>query len=419
MQVTLKRVVVTGLGTVNPLGNDIPTYYQSLRAGKSGAGPITKFDTSQFKAKFACEVKNFDALQFVDKKESRKMDVFCHYALAATDECLRDSGLNLDTVDKNRVGVILASGMGGMLAFEEDVLNFAQTRPVPRFSPFFVPRVITDIAPGHISIKYGFRGINFTTVSACASSTNAIADAFNYLRLGKANIILTGGAEAAITQSGVGGFTAMKAMSERNDDPQAASRPFDRDRDGFVIGEGAGVLMLETLEHALARGAKIYAEVVGCGFAADAYHLTGTHPEGLGAQLAMRDALDDARLQPSDIDYLNVHATSTPMGDISEAKAVSEVFAGHLDRLTISATKSMTGHLLGAAGAVEAIASILAIEHSFIPPTINFGHLDEQISPALRITPNQAVDQAVKVAMSNTFGFGGHIAVGIFKKYEG
>ncbi len=417
MQITLKRVVVTGLGTVNPLGNDLPTFYQNLRQGQSGAGPITKFDASHFKAQFACEVKNFDVLQYMDKKESRKMDSFCHYALAATDECIRDSGLNLDTVDKNRVGVILASGMGGMQAFEDDVLNYAQTRPVPRYSPFFVPRVITDIAPGHISIKYGFRGINFTTVSACASSTNAIADAFTYLRLGRANIIITGGAEAAITQSGVGGFTAMKAMSERNDSPTTASRPFDRDRDGFVIGEGAGVLMLETLEHALARGAKIYAEVVGCGFAADAYHLTGTHPEGLGAQLAMRDALDDARMQPSEVDYLNVHATSTPMGDISEAKAVAAVFAGHLDKLAISATKSMTGHLLGAAGAIEAIASILAIRHSFIPPTINFAHLDEQISPALRITPNHAVDQPVNVAMSNTFGFGGHIAVSMFKKF--
>jgi 3-oxoacyl-[acyl-carrier-protein] synthase II len=413
----LKRVVVTGLGAITPLGNNIPAFWDGLAHGRSGAGLITKFDPTHFKTQFACEVKNFDTAAFVDKKEARKMDVFCHYALAATQECLQDAGLDLDTVDKNRVGVIFASGMGGMSSFEEEVLYYSQTKPTPRFSPFFVPKVITDMAPGLISIKYGFRGPNFTTVSACASSTNAIADAFNYLRLGKANIIITGGSEAAITVASVGGFTSMKAMSERNDDPSGASRPFDQSRDGFVIGEGAGVLMLEELEHAKARGAKIYAEVVGCGLAADAYHITGTHPEGLGAQLAMQDALAEAGLDPMDVDYLNVHATSTPVGDISEAKAVAAVFGAHLPHLQISATKSMTGHLLGAAGAIEAIASVLAMQHNLVPPTINLTQVDPQLPPGLQLTPNQAVPKQIDVAMSNTFGFGGHIAVALFKRF--
>jgi 3-oxoacyl-[acyl-carrier-protein] synthase II len=409
-----RRVVVTGLGALTPIGNSVPEFWNNLINGVSGAAPITRFDTSKFKTRFACELKNFDLLNYFDKSESRKIDPFTQYALIATDEAIRDSGLPLDKINKQRVGVIWGSGNGGFQTFHNEVMEFAKGDGTPRFNPFFIPKVIVDIASGWISMKYGFMGPNFTTVSACATSTTAVIEAMNYIRWGKADIIITGGSEAAINESGIGGFGALKALSTRNDDPAAASRPFDKDRDGFVMGEGAGSLVLEEYEHAVRRGAKIYAEVAGGGMSADAYHLTATHPEGAGAILGMQWALEDAGLLPTDVDYLNPHATSTPVGDTSEMKAVASVFKDN-SRLKISATKSSIGHLLGGAGAAEAIICIKAIHESVIPPTINTQHIDETL-PALNYVVGSKVSQPVNVALSNTFGFGGHNASAVFKK---
>ncbi len=417
----LKRVVVTGLGALTPIGNTIPEFWENLVNGVSGAGPITHFDTSLFKTKFACEVKNFDANQYIDRKEARKMDRYTQYAVAVAKQAVTDSALDLEKEDLNRIGVIFGAGIGGIQTFEEEVKNYATNKENgPKFNPFFIPKMISDIAAGQISIMYGFHGPNFATVSACATSSNAIADAFNYIRLNKANVIVTGGSEAAITEAGVGGFNAMHALSTRNDDATKASRPFSASRDGFIMGEGGGCLVLEELEHAKARGAKIYAEIVGTGLSADAYHLTASHPEGLGAMLVMKNALEDAEMKPEEIDYINVHGTSTPVGDISESKAIKEVFGEHAYKLNISSTKSMTGHLLGAAGAVEAIASILAIKNGIVPPTINHedGDNDENIDYNLNFTFNKAQKREVNVALSNTFGFGGHNACVIFKKYS-
>ena len=418
----LKRVVVTGLGALTPLGNTAEESWENLKAGKSGAGPITHFDASQFKTQFACEVKGFNSADFIDRKEARKMDLYTQYALAAAKMAIEDSGMNLETIDKNEIGVVLGVGIGGIKTFEEEAGNYAINGPQlgPKFNPFFIPKMIADIASGHISIQYGFRGPNYTTTSACASSSNAVADAFNLIRLGKANAMVTGGAEAAIFASGVGGFNAMKALSTRNEEPEKASRPFSASRDGFVMGEGAGILILEELEHAKARGAKIYAEMIGAGMSADAYHITATHPEGLGAKLVMERALKDAGIKPEDVDYINVHGTSTHVGDISEAKAIKEVFGDAAYKLNISSTKSMTGHLLGAAGAVEAMISILAVKNDIVPPTIN--HADDDQDPEidynLNFTFNKAQQRTVRVALSNTFGFGGHNASVIFKKYQ-
>lgn len=409
-----RRVVVTGLGALTPIGNSVPEFWNNLINGVSGAAPITRFDTSKFKTRFACELKNFDLLNYFDKSESRKIDPFTQYALIATDEAIRDSGLPLDKINKQRVGVIWGSGNGGFQTFHNEVMEFAKGDGTPRFNPFFIPKVIVDIASGWISMKYGFMGPNFTTVSACATSTTAVIEAMNYIRWGKADIIITGGSEAAINESGIGGFGALKALSTRNDDPASASRPFDKDRDGFVMGEGAGSLVLEEYEHAVRRGAKIYAEVAGGGMSADAYHLTATHPEGAGAILGMQWALEDAGLSPTDVDYLNPHATSTPVGDTSEMKAVASVFKDN-SRLKISATKSSIGHLLGGAGAAEAIICIKAIHESVIPPTINTQHIDETL-PALNYVVGSKVSQPVNVALSNTFGFGGHNASAVFKK---
>ncbi len=417
----LKRVVVTGLGALTPIGNTIPEFWENLVNGVSGAGPITHFDTSLFKTKFACEVKNFDANQYIDRKEARKMDRYTQYAVAVAKQAVTDSALDLEKEDLNRIGVIFGAGIGGIQTFEEEVKNYATNKENgPKFNPFFIPKMISDIAAGQISIMYGFHGPNFATVSACATSSNAIADAFNYIRLNKANVIVTGGSEAAITEAGVGGFNAMHALSTRNDDATRASRPFSASRDGFIMGEGGGCIILEELEHAKARGAKIYAEIVGTGLSADAYHLTASHPEGLGAMLVMKNALEDAEMKPEEIDYINVHGTSTPVGDISESKAIKEVFGEHAYKLNISSTKSMTGHLLGAAGAVEAIASILAIKNGIVPPTINHedGDNDENIDYNLNFTFNKAQKREVNVALSNTFGFGGHNACVIFKKYS-
>lgn len=417
----LKRVVVTGLGAISPLGNTLAETWEGLINGRSGAGPITHFDASKFKTQFACEVKNFDASLYVDRKEARKCDRYSLLAIGAAKQAIADAAMDLETEDKNRIGVIFAAGIGGIQTFEDEVMGYAKTKDTigPKFNPFFIPKMIADIAAGHISMIYGFRGPNFATVSACASSTNAIIDAFNYIRLGKANAIVTGGAEAAIAAAGVGGFNSMNALSTRNDSPETASRPFSASRDGFVMGEGAGCLVLEELEHALARGAKIYAEVVGGGMSADAYHLTATHPEGLGARLTMQNALEDAGMKPEDIDYINVHGTSTPVGDISEAKAVIDVFGEHAYKLNISSTKSMTGHLLGAAGAVEAIASVMAVKEDIIPPTINHaeGDDDPEIDYNLNFTFNKAQKRTVNAALSNTFGFGGHNATIIVKKF--
>ncbi len=416
----LKRVVVTGLGALTPIGNTIPEFWENLINGVSGAGPITHFDTSLFKTKFACEVKNFDVAQYLDRKEARKMDRYTQYAVAVAKQAVTDSELDLEKEDLNRIGVIFGAGIGGIQTFEEEVENYVLNKANgPKFNPFFIPKMISDIAAGQISIMYGFHGPNFATVSACATSSNAIADAFNYIRLNKANVIVTGGSEAAITQAGVGGFNAMHALSTRNEDATKASRPFSASRDGFIMGEGGGCIILEELEHAKARGAKIYAEIVGTGLSADAYHLTASHPEGLGAILVMRNALEDAEMKPEEIDYINVHGTSTPVGDISESKAIKEVFGEHAYKLNISSTKSMTGHLLGAAGAVEAIASILAIKNGIVPPTINHedGDNDENIDYNLNFTFNKAQKREVNVALSNTFGFGGHNACVIFKKY--
>ena len=414
----LKRVVVTGLGALTPIGNTVNEYWEALLAGKSGAAPITHFDASKFKTQFACEVKNFDAVEVFGRKEARKMDKFTQYAMVAADEAIVDSGLDFDKEDRDRVGVIWGAGIGGLETFQIEVLNFANGDGTPRFNPFFIPKMIADIAPGQISIKHGLRGPNFTTVSACASSANALIDAFNYIRLGHADIFVTGGSEAAITIAGVGGFGAMHAISTRNDDPKTASRPFDKDRDGFVLGEGAGALILEEYEHAKARGATIYAELLGGGLSADAHHITAPHPEGLGALAVMKNCLKDAHLKPKDVDAINMHGTSTGLGDIAESKAIVKVFGEHAYTININSTKSMTGHLLGAAGAIEAIASILAIKHGIVPPTINHLTDDDGIDPKLNFTFNKPQKRAVKVAMSNTFGFGGHNACLVFKKLD-
>ena len=414
----LKRVVVTGLGAITPLGNTVSETWERMITGVSGAGPVTQFDASKFKTRFACEVKDFDVSQYMDRKESRKLDRFTQFALVSADEAVRDSGMDLANENKDRIGVIYTSGIGGIGTLQDEIRSHNETLG-PKFNPFFIPKIIVDIAAGHISMKYGFRGPNFATVSACASSTNAISDAFNYIRLGKANIILAGGAEAAVSIVGIGGFNAMNALSTRNDSPETASRPFSLSRDGFVLGEGATCLVLEELTHALARGAKIYAEVAGCGLSADAYHLTASHPEGLGAKLVMWNALEDAEMKPEEIDYINVHGTSTPVGDISEVKAIKDVFGEHAYQINISSTKSMTGHLLGAAGALEAVASILAIQHNIIPPTINHaeGDNDPDIDYRLNFTFNKAQKREVRAALSNTFGFGGHNASVIMKKF--
>ena len=416
----LKRVVVTGLGAVTPLGNTVPQLWDSVVNGKSGAGPITHFDTTNFKTKFACEVKNFDAAEFIDRKEVRKMDLCSQYAIVAADEAIADAKIEVEKENLDKIGVIFGIGIGGIKTFEEEVLGYAKTKDTigPKFNPFFIPKMISDIGPGHVSIKYGFRGPNFTTTSACASSTNAIVDAFNYIRLGKANIIVTGGAEAAITEAGVGGFSSMHAISTRNDSPETASRPFSASRDGFVIGEGGACLILEEYEHAKARGAKIYAELAGCGLSADAYHITAPHPEGLGAMLVMNNALEDAEMKPEDIDYINVHGTSTPLGDIAETKAIKQVFGESAYKLNISSSKSMTGHLLGATGALEALICVLSIKNDIVTPTINFteGDEDPEIDYKLNFTFNKAQKREVRAALSNTFGFGGHNASVIFKK---
>ncbi|MBS1735856.1 MAG: beta-ketoacyl-ACP synthase II [Bacteroidetes bacterium] len=413
----LKRVVVTGLGAITPLGNSVPQYWEGLINGVSGAGPITQFDCSKFKTRFACEVKNFEPTDYLERKEARKLDRFTQFALVASDEAVKDAGITADNVDHDRVGVIFASGIGGITTFQDDVMAYARGDGTPRFNPFFIPKMILDIAAGQISMRYGFRGPNFAVVSACASSTNAIIDAYDNIRLGKADIILTGGSEAVISEAGVGGFNAMKALSERNDDPATASRPFDKDRDGFVMGEAAGILVLEELEHAKARGAKIYCEIAGGGATADAHHITAPHPEGLGAKNVMHAALKDAEMEPQDIDYINVHGTSTPLGDIAETKAILAVFGDKAYDLNISSTKSMTGHCLGAAGVMEALACILAVTKNVIPPTINHFTDDPELDPKLNFTFNKAQYKTVDAAMSNTFGFGGHNASVIVKKF--
>jgi 3-oxoacyl-[acyl-carrier-protein] synthase II len=413
----LKRVVVTGLGAVTPLGKSVPEYWDGLIKGVSGADTITQFDTSKFKTKFACEVKDFDPTTYLERKEARKIDRFTQFALIASDEAVVDAGINKDNVDADRVGVIFASGIGGLITFQEEVINFALGDGTPRFNPFFIPKMILDIASGQISMRHGFRGPNYAVVSACASSTQAIIDSFDTIRLGRADIIITGGSEAVIREAGVGGFNAMKALSERNDDPKTASRPFDKDRDGFVMGEGAGVLILESLDHALARGAKIYCEIAGGGGTADAHHITAPHPDGLGAKNVMHVALKDAGMQPEDIDYINVHGTSTPLGDIAETKAILNVFGENAYKLNISSTKSMTGHCLGAAGVVEALACILAVTKDIIPPTINHFTDDPDLDSKLNFTFNKTQPRVVNAALSNTFGFGGHNASVIIKKY--
>ena len=412
----LKRVVVTGLGALTPIGNTLKEYWEGLKNGKSGAAPITRFDASKHKTKFACEVKNFDVGSFMDRKEARKMDPFTQYAMVAVDEAIKDSNLPLTDLNPNRVGVIWGSGIGGLLTFQEEVKSYAKGDGTPRFNPFFIPKMIPDLSAGHISIKYGFRGPNYVTVSACASSTNALYDAFTFLRLGKADIIVSGGSEAAIAEAGVGGFNALKALSERNDSPETASRPYDKDRDGFVLGEGSGALILEEYEHAKKRGAKIYAEVLGGGMSSDAYHITAPHPEGAGIIQVMYNALEDAGISPDQIDYINTHGTSTPLGDIGEIKAIQKVFGEHAYKINISSTKSMTGHLLGAAGAIESIACLLAINESVIPPTINHFTDDPEMDSRLNMTFNTAQKRNVNVALSNTFGFGGHNFSVIFKK---
>lgn len=414
----LKRVVITGLGALTPIGNSIPEYWDSLVAGVSGAAPITHFDASKFKTQFACEVKGFDPLTVMDRKEARKVDPFVQYAMASTDEAVKDANLNFDELNTERIGVIWGAGIGGLTTFTEEVINYSKGDGTPRFNPFFIPKMLIDIAPGHISMRHGLRGPNFSAVSACASATHALIDAFTYIRTGRADIIITGGSEATINEAGIGGFNAMHALSTRNDDPATASRPFDKDRDGFVSGEGSGAIILESLEHALARGAKIYAEIVGGGMSADAHHITASHPDGLGAKLAMRMAIEDAGMTYGDIDYINVHGTSTPLGDVSETKAIVDLFGESAYKLNISSTKSMTGHLLGAAGAVEAIASILAVKNDIVPPTINHFTDDPEIDNRLNFTFNKAQQRVVNAALSNTFGFGGHNATIIVKKYQ-
>lgn len=413
----LKRVVVTGIGAITPLGNNVDSYWEGLKNGVSGANLITLFDATKFKTRFACEIKDFQATDFIDKKEARKLDRFTQLALVASDEAVLDAKIDKDTINPDRVGVIFASGIGGLTTFQTEVIEFAKGDGTPRFSPYFIPKMILDIAAGQISMRHGFRGPNFAVVSACASSTNAIIDAFNYIRLGKADIILTGGSESVVSEAGVGGFNAMKALSERNDEYTTASRPYDKDRDGFVMGEGAGVLVLEALDHALNRGAHIYCEIAGGGATADAYHITAPHPDGLGAKNVMIAALEDAEMKPEDIDYINTHGTSTPLGDGAEVKAIMHVFGEHAYDLNISSTKSMTGHCLGAAGVIEAIASIKSIEHGIIPPTINHFTDDPDLDPRLNFTFNKAQERTVNAALSNTFGFGGHNAAVIVKKF--
>ncbi len=414
----LKRVVVTGLGALTPIGNNLQDYWNGLLDGVSGAGPITRFDPEKFKTKFACELKGYDPLNHFDRKEARKMDAFTQYAMITSQEAIEHSGLYLEKINKLKAGVIWGSGIGGLKTFQEEVKSFAGGDGTPRFNPFFIPKMISDISAGMISMKYGFHGPNFVTVSACASATNAMIDAMTYIKLGKANIMITGGSEASVVEAGMGGFNSMKALSERNDSPSTASRPFDKDRDGFVLGEGSGALVLEEYEHAKARGAKIYAELVGGGMSADAYHITAPHPEGLGAYNVMLNVLEDAQMKPEDIDYINVHGTSTPLGDVSEVIAIERVFGEYAYDLNISSTKSMTGHLLGAAGAIEAIASIMAIQEQVIPPTINHFTDDDRFDPRLNFTFNKAQKREVRAALSNTFGFGGHNTSVVFRKIE-
>jgi 3-oxoacyl-[acyl-carrier-protein] synthase II len=414
----LKRVVVTGLGALTPIGKTLEEYWEGLKNGKSGAAPITRFDATLFKTKFACELKDFEIGNYMDRKEARKMDPFAQYAMVAVDEAIKDSNLPLSEINPNRVGVIWGSGIGGLLTFQEEVKSYTRGDGTPRFNPFFIPKMIPDLSAGHISIKYGFRGPNYVTVSACASSTNALYDAFTFLRLGKADVIVSGGSEAAVCEAGVGGFNALKALSERNDSPATASRPYDKDRDGFVLGEGAGALILEEYEHAKRRGARIYAEIIGGGMSADAYHITAPHPEGAGIIQVMYNALEDAGINPQDVDYINTHGTSTPLGDIGEIKAIQKVFGEQAYKMNISSTKSMTGHLLGAAGAVESIACIMAIQHSVIPPTINHFEDDPDLDSRLNMTFNTAQQREVNVALSNTFGFGGHNFSVIFRKLQ-
>ncbi|GFD78357.1 MULTISPECIES: beta-ketoacyl-ACP synthase II [Tenacibaculum] len=414
----LKRVVVTGLGALTPIGNNKEEYWNSLVNGVSGAAPITYFDAAKFKTRFACELKDFNATDFINRKEARKMDKFTQYAMVASDEAIADAKLNLDDVNKLRVGVIWGAGIGGLETFQNEVLNYAEGDGSPRFNPFFIPKMIADIAPGNISIKNGFMGPNYTTVSACASSANAMIDALNYIRLGHCDVVVTGGSEAAVTIAGMGGFNAMHALSTRNESPETASRPFDAERDGFVLGEGAGAIVLEEYEHAKARGAKIYAEVIGGGLSSDAYHMTAPHPDGIGVIAVMKNCLENAGIKPEDVDHINTHGTSTPLGDVAELKAISEVFGDHAKNININSTKSMTGHLLGAAGAIEAIASLLAMEHGVVPPTINHVNVDENINPELNLTLNNAQKRDIKVAMSNTFGFGGHNACIAFRKLD-
>ncbi len=414
----LKRVVVTGLGALTPIGNTKDEFWEGLVGGKSGAAPITYFDTEKFKTKFACELKNFQATDFLDRKEARKMDKFAQYAMVAADEAIADAKLDLNVVNKLRVGVIWGAGIGGLETFQDEVLNYAAGDGSPRFNPFFIPKMIADIAPANISIKHGFMGPNYTTVSACASSANAMFDALNSIRLGHCDVVVTGGSEAAVTIAGMGGFNAMHALSTKNEDPESASRPFDGTRDGFVLGEGAGALVLEEYEHAKERGAKIYAEFVGGGLSSDAYHMTAPHPDGVGVMAVMKNCLENAGLKPEDVDHINTHGTSTPLGDVAELKAISEVFGDHAKQININSTKSMTGHLLGAAGAIEAISVILAMQHGIVPPTINHTTVDENIDPELNLTLNKAQKRDVKVGMSNTFGFGGHNACVVFKRLD-
>ena len=415
----LKRVVITGLGALTPIGNTVDEYWESLKNGKSGAAPITQFDASKFKTQFACEVKNFDIKDHLDRKEARKLDQFSQYAMVSSSEAMADSGLMDANPNLDKIGVIWGSGIGGLKTFQDECINFAKGDGTPRFNPFFIPKMIADIAAGHISIKYGLRGPNYVTVSACASSTNAMIDAFNYIRLGKAVAIVAGGSEAAVNEAGVGGFNALRALSTSNDSPETASRPFDKDRNGFVLGEGSGALIFEEYEHAMKRGAKVYAEVIGGGMSGDAYHMTAPHPEGLGARNTMLAALEDAEIDPSEIDYVNVHGTSTPLGDVAEVKAIQAVFGDHAYDINISSTKSMTGHLLGAAGAIEAIACVKAVQEDIVPPTINHFTDDEELDSKLNFTFNKAQKRTVNVAMSNTFGFGGHNTTVIFKKFKG
>ncbi|MDR6560486.1 MULTISPECIES: beta-ketoacyl-ACP synthase II [Arcicella] len=413
---SFKRVVVTGIGALTPIGNTVPEYWDGLKNGVSGCDNITKFDASKFRTRFACELKNFDVTKFIPRQDARRMDQFTQYAVVAADEAIVDSGLDLENIDKNKVGVIWGSGIGGLKTFEEEMIYFGKGDGTPKINPFFIPKMIADSASGNISIRHGFRGPNYVTVSACSSANNAIIDAFNYIRLGRINICVTGGSEAAVTIASVGGFTAMRAMSERNDDPKTASRPYDKDRDGFVVGEGAGALILEDYDHAVARGAKIYAELIGGGFSSDAYHITAPHPDGYGALLSMKDALDDAGIQPEEVDYINTHGTSTPLGDPQELKAIVDLFGEHAYKMNISSTKSMTGHLLGGAGAIEAVASILAIQHQLVPPTINHFTEDPEVDNRLNLTLNKAQERKIDVVLSNGFGFGGHNATVIFKK---